>query len=140
MHRYMFSPCCELEDHAPNRKEPEFESELMRCLAECRSNYKNFFFTAGFRKVTVLNPGLCVPKEDDNGSALWGTDPVHPLYEGYNRIVDLVCREVEKLREKSRAQKREGGQLAPPPKRPRMEVQRPSWIAEATPVQPVQGL
>jgi hypothetical protein len=140
MHRYMFTSCCELEDHAPNRKEPEFESELMRCLAECRSNYKNFFFTAGFRKVTVLNPGLCVPKEDDNGSALWGTDPVHPLYEGYNRIVDLVCSEVEKLREKSRVQKREGGQLAPPPKRPRIEVQRPSWIAEATPVQPVQGL
>jgi hypothetical protein len=28
MHRYMFSSCCELEDHAPNRKEPEFEAEL----------------------------------------------------------------------------------------------------------------
>jgi hypothetical protein len=121
MHRYMFTSCCELEDR--------------------RSNYKNFFFTAGFRKVTVLNPGLCVPKEDDNGSALWGTDPVHPLYKGYNRIVDLVCSEVEKLREKSRAQKREGGQLAPPPpQRPPIEVQRPSWIAEETPVQPVQGL
>ncbi len=89
-----------------------------------------------FQEGDSPKPGLCVPKEDESGSELWGPDPVHPLYEGYNCIID-VCNEATKLRKKSRASKREGGQLAPPPKRPRVEVQRPSWITETTPCREV---
>ena len=29
----------------------------------CRGHYKDFFFTSGFRNVTVLNPSLEVPQE-----------------------------------------------------------------------------
>jgi hypothetical protein len=77
-------------------------------LLAAHTSWKNY--AAGFRKVTVLNPGLCVHKEDETGTELWGTDPVHPLYDGYKRIVDLVCGESTKLRE----QKREGDQIAHP--------------------------
>ncbi len=39
--------------------------------------------TSGFKNVTVLNPGIEVPCEDETGLQLWGPDPVHPLPEGY---------------------------------------------------------
>jgi hypothetical protein len=63
---------------------------MRRSLTECRGFYKDFFFTSGFKNVTVLNPGMEMPCEDESGLQLWGPDPVHPLPEGYERIADLV--------------------------------------------------
>jgi hypothetical protein len=62
--------------------------------------------------VTVLNPGLEATQEDETGLQLWGADPVHPLSEGYRRIIDLICREMEKKAGASRKQEGEnpGGQ------------------------------
>jgi hypothetical protein len=69
-----------------------FEEELRKALMACRGFYKDFFFTNGFRNIIVLNPGLETPQEDESGLQLWGPDPVHPLSDGYGRIIDMVCR------------------------------------------------
>jgi hypothetical protein len=50
----------------------------------------------------IHNPGVCVPKEDATGQPLWSIDdPVHPVYEGYNLIGDMLCEEILKLTKKS---------------------------------------
>ena len=98
---------------------------------ECRGFYKDFFFTSGLKNVTVLNPGLEVPSEDETGLQLWGPDPVHPLLEGYGRIADLVCREAARVLEKKRKRAEDG--LGPASKKQRTEAPRPRWINQSTP-------
>jgi hypothetical protein len=136
--RYLYSGCCTREDHAPNRLQDGFEEELRKALMVCRGFYKDFFFTSGFRNITVLNPGLETPQEDETGLQLWGPDPVHPLPEGYSKIIDMVCREKEKKEVASR--KRTGENLEPKNnKRPRFEPARPRWIEQAQPQITVQS-
>jgi hypothetical protein len=120
------------EDHAPNRLQDGYEEEMRKALMTCRGFYKDFFFTSGFRNVTVLNPGLETPQEDETGLQLWGPDPVNLLSEGYGRIIDMVCREKEKKDGASR--KRAGETLEPKnSKRPRFEPARLRWIEQAQP-------
>ncbi len=79
----------------------------------------------------MVNPSLYVPVEDENGTALWGRDPIHPLYEGYNRIVDYVMGEAERLAARAaKPKKRPGGSEAQPNKKPRLDNQRPRWVVE----------
>jgi hypothetical protein len=93
MVRYLLAGCCGRADHAPNRLEDGFEETLMKQLSDCRGFFKDFLFVNNLRGFSVVNPSLCVPAEDENGTALWGSDPIHPLYEGYHRIVDYVMGE-----------------------------------------------
>jgi hypothetical protein len=59
-------------------------------------------------------------------------DPVHPLYNGYEAIIDLIEQEADSLRT---GKKRPGRDIAPPAKKPRAEVTRPRWVDQAeTPV------
>jgi hypothetical protein len=58
MPRYLYRACCTREDHALNIREDGFEDSLRRSLMESRGYYKDFFFTSGFKNVTVLNPGM----------------------------------------------------------------------------------
>jgi hypothetical protein len=135
--RHLYVSCCQREDHAPNIKVDGFEEEMRKALQDCRNNYKDFFFTSGLRNVTVLNPGAKVPQEDESGLELWGPDPVHPLREGYERIVDLITREYTKTREKKQ-RKREGGSLESANKRQRFEAPRPKWIGQQNPTPNIQ--
>jgi hypothetical protein len=129
--RYLYMSCCPRLDHAPNIREDGFEERMRKSLSECRGFYKDFFFTSGLKNVTVLNPGVEVPCEDESGLQLWGPDPVHPLPEGYERIADLICREVDKASDKKR--KRVEDSLGPANKKPRFEAPRPKWINQSTP-------
>jgi hypothetical protein len=136
--RYLYSGCCTREDHGPNRLQDGFEEELRKTLVACRGFYKDFFFTSGLRNVTLLNPGLETPQEDESGLQLWGPDPVHPLPEAYGRIVDMICREIEKKEAASR--KRVGETLEPKNnKRPRFEPAHPRWIEQSQPQITVQS-
>jgi hypothetical protein len=65
--------------------------------------------------------------EDERGEPLWGAEPVHPKHEGYNRIVDFVCAEAERLTGKGGTKKRAATQDGPPGKKPRTEAARPRW-------------
>jgi hypothetical protein len=136
MPRYLYVSCCTREDHAPNRGVDGFEADLRAGLAVCRGSYKDFFYTNGFRNVTVLNPGLELPQEDADGFQLWGPDPVHPLSDGYKKIADLVIREVEAGRDRSK--KRPGDKLESKNKKQRFEPARPSWIGQQIPVATVK--
>jgi lysophospholipase L1-like esterase len=63
---------------------------------------QGLFFTSGYKNITVLNPGIEVPSEDETRLQLWGPDPVHALPEGYDRIADLLLKEWDTTREKKR--------------------------------------
>jgi hypothetical protein len=136
--RYLYRSCCERLDHAPNRTGEDFEAELRKNLMDCRSHYKDFLFTSGCKNFSIINPGLCVPREDEDGNQLRGPDPVHPREEGYARIVDYICGELVRLREKETNKKRPGEPLAPPAKR-RQTIQRPGWIEDVPSNIMVQG-
>jgi hypothetical protein len=138
MPRYLYNSCCERPDHAPKRTAEDFDAELRKNLIDCRSHCKDFLFTSGCKHFTIINPGLCVPREDEDGNQLWGPYPVHPREEGYARIVDYICRELVRLREKETNKKRPGEPLAPPAKR-RQTIQRPRWIEEVPSNIMVQG-
>jgi hypothetical protein len=125
--RFLYALCCENVEHASNQRDQDFEADLRAALAEAMNSYKDFLFTSGLRGFSVLNPGLCVPAEDEAGTPLWSDDPFHPVYEGYSRITDMIVKEAEKLRHWA-GTKRKGGSLAAENKRPRLEIQRPSWI------------
>jgi hypothetical protein len=126
--RYISAGCCEEDDHAPNRGDPGFEAQIRSGLAEIRGHFKDFLFTQNL-KFKILNPGLCVPLLSEDGDPLWSDeDPVHPLYNGYEAIVDLVEQEADSLRA---GKKRAGGDIAPPAKKPRTEVPRPRWVEQA---------
>jgi len=129
--RYLLSSCCDRADHAPNRQDEEFGEQLQKGLQDCRNFFKDFLFTSGLRGFSVVNPSLCVPVEDERGEPLWGADPVHPKHEGYNRIVDFVCAEAERLAGKGSTKKRAAPQEGPPGKKPRTEVARPRWVDES---------
>jgi hypothetical protein len=136
MPRYLYVSCCTREDHAPNRELEGFEADIRAGLAICRGHYKDFFYTSGFRNVTVLNPDLELPQEDAEGFQLWGPDPVHPLTDGYTKVADLICREVEAGRDRSK--KRPGEKLESRNKKQKYEPARPSWIGQQTPVATVK--
>jgi hypothetical protein len=124
--RYILTGCCEQEDHAPNRGDPGFEDSIRAGLIEVRGFFKDFLFSSNLRGFRLLNPGLCVPTFNAEGDPLWGEDdPVHPLYNGYEMIVDTILREADSLRPGG---KRSGDDIAPAAKKPRVEVPRPRWI------------
>jgi len=129
--RYLLAGCCGRADHAPNRLEDGFEEALLKQLADCRGFFKDFLFVHNLRGFAVVNPSLCVPVEDENGTELWGRDPIHPLYEGYNRIVDYVMGEADRLAVRAAtSNKRPGASVAQPNKKPRLDNQRPRWVVE----------
>jgi len=131
MPRYVYETCCTQLDHNTTFQEAEFKEGVLKSLADARNYYKDFLFTSNLRGFTVLNPGLCVPREEEDGEPLWGKDPVHPLKSGYLRIADMIVQEAGKLR--GRGKKRAGGQIEREAKKPRMEYQRPLWVNESSP-------
>jgi len=129
--RYLQEGCCEADDHAPNRFDDGFEAGLRKGLMEIRGYFKDFLFTNNLR-FKILNPGMCVPTTDASGDPLWGEDPVHPLYGGYDAIMDAVLYEADSM---CAGGKRAGEDIAPPSKKPRTEVARPRWVeSKQTPV------
>ncbi len=122
--RYLQEGCWGADDHVPNRFEEGFEASLRKGLMETRRFFKDFLFTNNLR-FKIINPGLCVPLSDASCDPLWGEDPVHPLYGGYDAIIDTVLYEADTLRAGG---KRAGEDIAPPPKKQRAEVPRPRWV------------
>jgi hypothetical protein len=84
-----------------------------------------------FAELHAVESGtVCVSSADPDGEQLWcEEDPVHPLYNGYERIIDTIIREADSLRSGG---KRPGYDIAPAAKKPRVDIQRPRWIDQPT--------
>jgi hypothetical protein len=124
--RYILVGCCGEADHAPNRADPDFEDSIRAGLVQVRGFFKDFLFSSNLRGFRLLNPGICVPTISSDGDPLWGDDdPVHPLYNGYELIIDTILREADSLRPGG---KRSGDDISPAAKKPRMDAPRPRWI------------
>jgi len=124
--RYLYRGCCDSEDHGTNRGDEDFEDNLKTGLQEIGDFFKDFLFTNGLRGFRIRNPGHVVSGFDESGDPLWQDDPVHPTYEGYNRIADLIEQEAASML--GGGNKRKGDRLAHHSKRPRFEFSRPAWI------------
>jgi hypothetical protein len=125
MPRFLRKACCDELEHAPNRYSPSFEEGLRKNLAEFRSNHKDFLFTKGLLGFKVIDPSPVLPNITGEFN-IWGEDPVHPLTEGYEKVVDLLEKEIES---KATGSKRPASEAAgAQAKRPRTEVPRASWI------------
>jgi len=62
---------------------------------------------------------------DASGDPLWGEDPIHPLYSGYEAIVDTILHEASSIRS---GKKRQGEEIAPAAKRAKAEIPRARWV------------
>jgi hypothetical protein len=68
-------------------------------------------FSSYLRGFKLLNPGLCVPAINSDSDPLWGDDdPVHPLYNGCELIIDTILKEADSLRPRC---KRTGEEISP---------------------------
>ena len=129
--RYVINSCCSDLEHVVNSEEPGFEEGMRAKLAECRKNFGDFLFCSGLRGFRVLDPNPVLPNNIlDEDDPCWGTDPVHPEMAGYERIVDLFEKEIEKLLAGTGGKKRpaadEAGNLR---KKPRAVDNRAGWIS-----------
>jgi hypothetical protein len=125
MPRFLREACCDELEHAPNRYSPGFEEGLRKNLADFRSNHKDFLFTKGFRGFKVIDPSPVLHNITGEFN-IWGEDPVHSLMEGYEKVVDLLEKEIES---KTTGRKRPASETAEGQvKMPRTEVPRASWI------------
>jgi len=68
------------------------------------------------RGVRVCDVNPCLPNNsfDDEGGQCWGTDPVHLTPAGYNKVVDFLKTEIEKLWTRSSTEKRAADSPAGP--------------------------
>ncbi len=73
-----------------------------------------------------MDPSPALPLVDSDGVAVWGSDPVHPLENGYRLLVDLYIEEIINLQAKGG--KRPGGSLQPQKKKMRTETRRQDWV------------
>jgi hypothetical protein len=126
--RYLYASCCDREDHVSNKDEDDFAEKLRKNLGECRDWIKDFLFTSDLRGCKILNPGKEIPVREEGETVFWGDDPIHPTYEGYNRIIDAVVEEADRM-SGILVKKRAGGSLNNPPKRPKLDL-RPRWVED----------
>jgi hypothetical protein len=115
---YLQESCFITNDHTPNRYDESFEASLRKVLMEVRGNFKDFLFTSNLR-FKIINPCLCVPTIEASGDPLWGEDPVHPLYGGYEAIMDSILHEANSLHLGGQCR---GEDIAPAPQKSRTEI------------------
>ncbi len=93
---YLQESCSSTNDHTPNWYDESFKASLRKVLMEVRGHFKDFLFTSNLR-FKIINPCLCVPTIEASRDPLWGEDPVHPLYGGYDAIIDTILPKADSL-------------------------------------------
>jgi hypothetical protein len=86
--RYVTAPCCQDEDHMPNRKRRGFLEETLAELEVFKKGLKDVLFSSNLRNARVMDPwiGLRHLSNED----IWGRDPVHPKDRWYDTIAEGV--------------------------------------------------
>ena len=134
--RYVVTSCCDHPEHVTNSDEPGFEETMRIKLSECRRNFQDFLFCNGLRGFRVMDPNPAVPNNIlDEEAQCWGTDPVHLEPEGYERVVDMIEKEIVKLLAGPGSKKRRAEEMAESSaKRQRAPAPdyRAGWISGAT--------
>jgi hypothetical protein len=100
--RYVWARCCTDPDHIVNSEKGTFASDMGRGLRDLTINLRNMLFMRKLKNVIVVNStealGI-IPSdqgsESDEGLdriiALWGSDPVHPTREAYQRLAARIA-------------------------------------------------
>jgi hypothetical protein len=82
------SPCCEDEQHMPNRRKRTFLEETLADLEVFKKGLKDVLFSNNLRFGRVMDPWVGLrhlPNEE-----IWGKDPVHLRNHLYEVLVDGV--------------------------------------------------
>ena len=106
MPRYITHGCCEDESHLTNRASSEFSADILRHLAETRTNFRSFAFNDNVRNISVINPALLF--DSIQTSEGWdGSDPIHPMPSIYRELAKLINRNMAYLQGKNSNTSRE---------------------------------
>jgi hypothetical protein len=124
--RYLWKGCCEDPDHAPNRSDEGFQEDILEGLEKAKRVMRSLAFRHDLKDMKIINPGKLLMEP-----ALWGEDPVHPLVDGYKKIIDFVLAGLEAggstdtavLTQPQPSQKRDSTEQLTGPAR------RPHWVA-----------
>jgi hypothetical protein len=83
--RYLYAPCCSDIEHVPNlENEDHVEKEGMDATHRL---WRGMLFRERIPNVKVCNVGKVISEK-----SLWGTDPVHPVPEGYSAMGEFILR------------------------------------------------
>jgi hypothetical protein len=104
--RYLWNRCCTDPQHVTNSEKESFAADLGRGLRDLTVNLRNMLFMRKLKNVTVMNStealGI-IPSDQgsdeglDRIIALWGSDPVHPTREAYQRLASKIVEKVSEI-------------------------------------------
>jgi hypothetical protein len=104
--RYVWARCCTDPQHIINSEKESFASDMGRGLRDLTINLRNVLFMRKLKNVFVVNStealGI-IPSDQgsdeglDRIIALWGSDPVHPTREAYQRLAAKIAARVTEI-------------------------------------------
>jgi hypothetical protein len=110
--RYLWNRCCTDPQHVTNSEKESFAADLGRGLRDLTVNLRNMLFMRKLKNVSVMNStealGI-IPSDQgsdeglDRIIALWGSDPVHPTREAYQRLATKIKNRGQSFRNPGRA-------------------------------------
>jgi hypothetical protein len=133
--RYLWSACCDDEDHAANTRGNGYQEEQLADLDACQRLWRGLAHRQGIPNLKICNAGRVV-----SASELWTDDPVHPSKEGYERVVRFIIQGVADMEAKRKLSNSDDSDMeeATPKKKPRTEDEmdrmppprfRPAWTS-----------
>jgi lysophospholipase L1-like esterase len=93
--RYLWSACCNDEEHEANTRCDGYQEEQLADLDACQRLWRGLAHRQGIPNLKICNAGRIVA-----ASELWTDDPVHPSKEGYERVVRFIIQGVADMEAK----------------------------------------
>jgi hypothetical protein len=90
--RYLWRACCDNPAHAPNIKEDGHVEHMMAELDAVNKAWKTISYMEKIRNIKVANAGNTICD-----ISWWGSDPVHPLPQGYEKLASFIVTGLESL-------------------------------------------
>jgi hypothetical protein len=94
--RYLFAPCCSDIEHVPNMESEGHVEKMLADLDNVHKLWRGMIFREKLSNVKVVNVGKLLAEQ-----AYWGTDPVHPIQDGYNAVASYIRKGFISMAEKS---------------------------------------
>jgi hypothetical protein len=136
--RYLWTRCCNDPKHITNSEKESYAADLGRGLRDLTVNLRNMLFMRKLKNVSVLNStealGI-IPSDQgseeglDRIIALWGSDPVHPTREAYQRLATKIVTRASEILAAPEP-------LAPPAVKKRKPDNRDQWVTGSQAVAP----
>jgi hypothetical protein len=92
--RYLYAPCCTDIEHVPNLENEDHVEKMLEGLDATHRLWRGMLFRERIPNVKVCNVGKLISEK-----LLWGSDPVHPVPEGYNAMGKFILKGLSSMLE-----------------------------------------